>query len=57
MSNYYEIWQDEKFGDVLPTYDNPLRPVDDDEQANSDLIDDERKQREEEALWFNEQEI
>jgi hypothetical protein len=53
--DYYKIWQLENFGDVLPPNDNPLRPVDDDEQYNSDRIDEERIFAQHQDDWYNEQ--
>jgi len=53
-----KIQKPENLGEQgLTKYDNPFRPLDEEDQENSDSIDEERRFSEDEDLWLMSQEF
>lgn len=58
ISKHYYDFQMEKYGNVLPQYDNPYMQVDEeDENGNHDAEEDARRFEQDEDRWHNENEI
>lgn len=57
-TSHYERFQMEKYGNILPTYDNPLMQVnEEDENGSFDADEDDRRFEQDEESWHNENEF
>jgi hypothetical protein len=56
--SHYDTFQMEKYGNILPAYDNPLLQVnEEDENGAFDADEDERRFEQDEDNWHSEQEF
>lgn len=56
--SHYERFQMEKYGNILPVYDNPLMQInEEDENGSFDADEDDRRFEQDEESWHNENEF